>query len=101
MIVYNITNRVRWDIMEDWLSWQIEEQIPAFLRTGLFDNYQLHRLLDQDEEEGPTFVIQLFTSNLDRYEQFLIESAPEIQQTARDKWGDGFIAFRTLMEQIR
>lgn len=100
MIVYNITNRVRWDIMEDWLSWQLEEQIPAFLRTGLFDNYQLYRLLDQDEEEGPTFVIQLFTSNLERYEKFLIEFAPELTETARVKWGDGFIAFRTLMERV-
>jgi hypothetical protein len=87
--------------MEGWLRWQIAEQLPAILRTGLFDSYQLYRLLEQDEEEGPSFVIQLFTSNLERYEEFLIGFAPEIQQSARDKWGDGFIAFRTLMEQIR
>ena len=101
MIVYNITNKVRWEIMEGWLSWQIEEQIPAFLKTGSFDDYRLYRLLDQDEEEGATFVIQFFTSNLERYEEFLIRFAPELTETARVKWGDGFIAFRTLMERIR
>jgi hypothetical protein len=101
MIVYNITCKVRWEIMEGWLSWEIGEHIPAMMRTGLFDNYQLYRLLGEDEEEGPTFVIQFFTSDLERYEQFLIGFAPAMQQEGRDKWGDGFIAFRTLMEQVR
>ena len=101
MIVYNITCKVRWEIMEAWLSWQTAEHIPAVLKTGLFDNYQLYRLLDQDEEEGPTFVIQFLTSNPERYEQFVIEFEPALQQAGWDKWGDRTIAFRTLMERIR
>src|SRR5579872_732870 len=100
MIVYNITCKVRWEIMEGGLTWQIEEQIPAMLKTGLFDNYQLYRLLEQDEEEGPTFVIQLFTSDLERYQQFVIEFVPVFQKEGWEKWGDGFIAFRTLMELL-
>ena len=100
MIVYNITCKVRWEIMEGWLTWQLEDQIPAILKTGLFDNYQLYRLLEQDEEEGPTFVIQLFTSDVQRYHQFMIEFAPALQKEGWDKWGDGFIAFRTLMELL-
>ena len=83
------------------MGWQLEQQIPAILKTGLFDSYQLYRLLDQEEEEGPTFVIQFFTSNPERYEQFVIEFAPAIQQAGWDKWGNNFIAFRTVMEQIR
>lgn len=100
MIVYNITSKVRWEITEGWLTWQVEGQIPAILKTGSFDNYQLYRLLDQDEEEGPTFVIQFFTSELERYQQFMIEFAPELQQAGWDKWGEGVISFRTLMELI-
>lgn len=87
--------------MEGWLRWQFEEQIPAILATGLFDSYHLYRLLEQDEEEGPTFVIQFLTSNLERYEQFLIGFAPVFQQEGWDKWGNSFISFRTLMEQVR
>jgi hypothetical protein len=100
MIVYNITCKVRWDILEPWLAWQLEEQIPATLATKLFDDYQLYRLLEQEEEEGPTFVIQLFTTSLERYGQFLIEYSPALQQAGWDKWGNGFIAFRTLMELL-
>ena len=100
MIVYNVTTKVRWNILESWLTWQLEEQTPAILDTGCFDNHQLFRLLDQDEEEGPTFITQFHTSTLERYQQYIIEYAPAIQQKGWEKWGDGFIAFRTVMESI-
>lgn len=100
MIVYNITSKVRWDILEAWLAWQLGEQIPAILATELFDDYQLYRLLEQDEDEGPTFVIQFFTTSLERYHQFVTEFAPALQQTGWDKWGNGFISFRTLLQSV-
>jgi hypothetical protein len=100
MIVYNITCKVRWNILEGWLTWQLEEQIPATLATGLLDDYKLYRLLEQDEEEGPTFVIQFLTSSRARYDQFNIEFEPRLRQAGWDKWGDGTIAFRTLMQSV-
>jgi hypothetical protein len=100
MIVYNITCKVRWAILELWLEWQLEEHIPATLATKLFDDYRLYRLLEQEEEEGPTFVIQFLTTSRDRYRRFSREYAEGLQQMGREKWGDGFIAFRTLMETV-
>lgn len=100
MIVYNVTTKVRWNILEAWLNWQLEEQIPAVLSTGLFDSHQLFRLLEQDEEEGPTFVTQFHTSSTERYQQYRIEYAAALQQSGWEKWGDGFIAFRTVMESL-
>lgn len=100
MIVYNVTTRVRWDILEAWLTWQLEEQIPAVLATGHFDSHQLFRLLDQDEEEGPTFITQFITTSTERYEQFITEYDPALKQTGWDKWGDRFISFRTVMESL-
>jgi hypothetical protein len=99
-IVYNITIKVRWDILEDWLARQLEEQIPAVLSTKLFDGHRFYRLLEQEEEEGPTFVVQYFTSSLQRYQQFMIEFAPAIRQEGWEKWGNGFIAFHTLMISV-
>jgi hypothetical protein len=100
MIVNNITCKVRWEILESWLNWQLEEQIPATLATGLVDGYELYRLLEQDEEEGPTFIIQFFTSSRERYDRFSKEFEPGLKQAGWAKWGDGFIAFRTLMESV-
>lgn len=100
MIVYNITCKVRWEILEGWLGWQLAEHIPATLATGLFDDYQVYRLLEQDEQEGPTFVIQFFTGHRERYEQFSSEFEAALKQAGWDKWGNGYIAFRTLMESV-
>jgi hypothetical protein len=99
-IVYNITTKVRWDILEDWLAWQLEDQIPAVLATKLFDGHRFYRLLEQEEEEGPTFVVQYFTSSEERYRQFMTEFAPALQQQGWAKWGNGFIAFRTVMSLV-
>jgi hypothetical protein len=100
MIVYNVTTKVRWNILEAWLTWQLEKQIPTILDTGLFDSHQLFRLLEQDEEEGPTFITQFHTSSPERYRQYMIEHASAVQKSGWEKWGDGFIAFHTVMELL-
>jgi hypothetical protein len=100
MIVYNVTIKVNWNILEEWLAWQLDEDIPAILATGLFDDYKFFRLLEQDETEGPTFIVQYFTSSLENYQKYIIEFAPALQERGRNKWGDGFIAFRTLMRLV-
>ena len=97
MIVYNVTYKVRWNILDKWLAWQQSVHISAHMATGLFDDHRFFRLLEQDEEEGPTYIIQYFTTSLERYRQFMIEFAPALQRVSWDMWGDGFIAFRTLM----
>jgi hypothetical protein len=99
MIVYNITFKVLRDIHEGWLGWQKKDQMPAILATGLFDDCKCWRLLEQEDEEGPTYVIQYFTSSLHRYEEFLAEHAPFFRRRGHEKWGDGFIGFETLMQQ--
>ena len=100
MIIYNLTIKVRDSIVEEWLAWELEEHIPAVLATGLFDGYAFHRLLEQDESEGPTFVLQYHTSSLERYGQWVADFAPAFQRAGSEKWGDGFIAFRTIMERL-
>lgn len=99
-IVYNITCKVRWEILDGWLEWQLQEHIPATIATGLIDGYRFYRLLEQEEEEGPTFVIQFLTSSLERYRRFSSEFEGSLKQAGWDKWGNGFIAFRTLMESL-
>jgi hypothetical protein len=100
MIIYNITCKVRWEILDAWLEWQLDTHIPATLATRLFDDHRLYRLLDVEEEEGPTFVIQFLTTTRDRYQRFTNDYSDAMQQEGWNKWGDKFIAFRTLMESV-
>ena len=64
MIVYNVTTKVSHFINDRWLQWMKEEHIPAIMATGLFHDYRICRLLEQDDQDGPTYSAQYFTDTL-------------------------------------
>ena len=99
MLVYNITIRIDPAIEDEWLNWQKEEHIPEVMASGCFTGFRMHRLLETNEDE-PTFVIQYFASSLEDYERYIADTAPLLRKKVLDRWGDKFIAFRTLMEVV-
>ena len=100
MIVYNSTIKVHPAIETAWLQWQQEEHIPDIMRSGQFTSYKMYRLLEQDDSEGSTYVIQFTASDLSHYQHYLDVFAPALSQKAFAKWGEGFIAFRTIMQVV-
>lgn len=97
MIIYNVTIKVHPAITQQWLRWMKEEHIPDLMRTGLFLDYKLCRLLEQDETEGTTFVVQYFCDSVEHYETYINEHAVAMREKGFKKFGDQFIAFRTVM----
>jgi hypothetical protein len=100
MFIYNVTVKVDWSIHEAWLIWMKEEQIPAMLLTKHFNSYQMVRLLEVDEDEGPTYAIQYYAASMEAYQQFIHYAAPDFSANAMRKWGDRFVLFGTLMEVV-
>ncbi len=101
MIVYNISVKVDNNIEQNWLVWQQHEHIPEIIATGLFSDCRLFKLLDHDHEESSTYVIQYSTDAREKYDQYVSIHAKKLQQKAFEKWGNSFIAFRSLMQQIK
>ncbi len=101
MLVYNITMKVDPGIEEEWIRWQREEHIPEIMATGLFTEHKFYRLLEQDETEGITYVIQYFTSSMEEYNLYLNEFAPLLRKKALDKWQGRFVGFRTIMQVVQ
>ncbi len=101
MIVYNLTMKVAHSIHDEWVEWQKQEHIPEIMATKLFVDYKFYRLLDQDEEDGPTYVIQYVADNMSAYKKYIDDFAPAMRQKAMTKWGNGFITFRTVMEKVQ
>lgn len=99
MIVYNITIKVLPGIEAEWIKWQKEEHIPDIMSSGNFVDYKFYKLLDEDEE-GITFIIQYFASSLKNYQKYIDKTAPKLREKAIQKWGDRFIAFRTVMQAV-
>lgn len=100
MIAYNVTVKVEASIASDWLNWQLNEHLPAIMASGLFSGYKCYRLLEMDESEAVTFVTQLSTDSLEKYQRYIQDFATELRNQAFAKWGERFIAFRTVMEAV-
>ena len=99
-LIYNVTIKVDWSIHDEWLSWMTTVHIPEVLATECFEKHQLVRLLETDETEGPTYAAQYYAADKKAYERYLQEFAPSLRQAGFDKWGNKFIAFRSLMQIV-
>jgi len=100
MIVYNITIKIDAKIEDDWLAWLKNEHIPEIMATGLFIEYKLFRLLEQEERDGVTYVVQYFAPSLEHYKKYVYEFSQLFQQKTFQKWRDHFVSFRTVMEIV-
>ena len=100
MIIYNVTIKLQESIHQQWLIWLKEEHIPDVIATGCFTKATILHLLEIDDSEGPTYAIQYVAENKGLYEWYIETFAPEMRQRSFDKWGNGFIAFRSVMELV-
>lgn len=100
MFIYNVTIKVSHDIHEDWLSWLKDEHIPEVLSTGCFNDAAILRLLEVDDGEGPTYAVQYKAESKAAYNLYVNKYASMLRQKSFDKWGDQFIAFRSVMQIV-
>ena len=100
MIIYNVTIKVDASIHHEWLSWLKQEHIPDIIKTGCFTSANILRLLETDDIDGPTYAIQYFAESKALYNIYIEKYAGLMRQKSFDKWGNQFIAFRSLLEVV-
>ena len=100
MIVYNVTLKVDHTIASDWLAWMKNEHIPDVVGTGCFTHATIFHLFEADDEEGVTYAVQYHAKDPSLYNQYLSQFADQMRKKAIDKWGNKFIAFRTVMQVV-
>ena len=100
MIIYNVTIKVAESIKTEWLAWLQHAHIPDVLSTGCFSKAVVLHLLETDDSEGPTYAVQYSAENIDDYKRYIDEFAGIMRQRSFDRWGDQFIAFRSIMEVV-
>jgi len=101
MLIYNVTIKVEESIADAWLQWLLNEHIPDVMSTGCFSSYKVVRLLEVDDSEGPTYAIQYYADSKADYNRYIELHAPLLRQKSIDKWGNRFIAFRSLMQVVQ
>ncbi|WP_207495253.1 DUF4286 family protein [Aridibaculum aurantiacum] len=101
MVIYNVTIKVAWQIADEWLQWMQQTHMPGMMASGCFVSHQLVRLLDIDEAEGPTYAAQFTAHSKQQIDDYLEQYSPTLRQQGYDKWGDQFIAYRTIMQVVQ
>lgn len=100
MYIYNVTIKLTWSIHEDWLKWMQEKHLNDVMATECFTRYQFVRLLDIDEEDGPTYAIQYYCDSKALYNLYIEKFAPKLRQDGTNLFGNQFIGFRSLMQIV-
>lgn len=101
MLIYNVTTKVAASIATPWLQWMQQEHLPAVMATGCFTAFSMARLLEVDDSEGPTYAVQYHAVERPDYERYIAQHAERLRKDAFEKWGNGFISFRSLMEVVQ
>ena len=99
MIIYNVTVNVDDSVHEEWLKWSKEIHIPEVMKTGMFIECRLCKVLSS-EDSGATYSFQYSCEGMEKYEKYINEFAPGLRAKVSEKFGDKFVAFRTLLEVI-
>jgi len=99
MILYNITVKIANAVHDDWLNWMKTVHIPDVMKTELFVDNQMCRILE-DDPEGKTYAIQYKCSDLATFQKYQDNFAQQLQAEHRQRYENQYVAFRTLMELV-
>jgi len=100
MFVYNVTVKIENEYLEDWMRWAKEVQIPAILATNCFYEHRFYELMELNEADGRTFVLQFFADSKSDYNRYMQIHHSRLRQHSKDKWKDHIVSFRTLLKNV-
>ena len=70
------------------------------MATELFSHFQVVRLIEVNEDEGPTYAVQLYLKNISDFRTYRDKHLETFLKKERDAWGDYATSFASLMEVI-
>lgn len=76
----------------------LSKHIPDVMQTGFFVEKRMTKVIDGHEEGAINYNIQYMCESVEKLNEYNEKCAPKLQKDHGDKFGDKFIAFRTLLE---
>jgi hypothetical protein len=100
MLLYNITVGIDKDVEREWLHWMKTVHIPEVMRTNLFFDFKIFKVLHGEDEDSISYSIQYLSRTLDDVNLYFEKFAPVIQEKLRLRFKDKHVAFMTLLEEV-
>ncbi len=100
MILYNTTYSVATEIADDWLRWMKRFFVSAAEATELPVSHKILRLLTELDNGGVTYSFQLNFETMKDYNTFQELHADALRQRMQHRFGNQFLSFDTLLEEV-
>jgi Domain of unknown function (DUF4286) len=100
MIIYNVTVKIDSENKKEWLIWMQDVHIPEVMLTDCFTGYDIMLLRYPKDDEGVTFAVQYYCTDMKQLEQYHTKFAAKLQRDHAEKFGSRVAAFRTILERI-
>lgn len=100
MLIYNVTIGIDPTVEGEWLAYMREVHIPGVMRTGMFVESKLYRILHDNDDGTISYSVQYFADGIDKVQQYLDAYAPALILEHQQKFKDKHVAFRTLLEEV-
>lgn len=101
MIIYNVTVNIEDSVEKEWLKWMQEVHIPDVMKTDLFVENKIFRLLSRNDQEiGTTYAIQYSCQTMADFDLYQKKHAPALQKEHTKRYQGKFVAFRTMLETV-
>lgn len=100
MLIYNVTSKVDHRVHATWLKWMENHFLPAQTATKVVQGYQLTRLLNVDDSQGPTYALLLSFGKRDDYKTYEIKYRSAFEKAVKEKWGDDVLSFASTLDVV-
>ena len=102
MLIHSLSYLVETALIDAWMKWMKEVNIPQMMQTGCFTQVKMMELLDPPSMEGTaTFSIQYQMASMDTYLLFQEKYADHFDQLRTDTFQEKCLAFQTLLKEIQ
>jgi hypothetical protein len=88
------------DIEAVWIEWIKSEHIPDVMKTGLFAEVRMYKVLHDQDDGSVSYSIQYFATSINNVNLYLQNFAPALIEEHRKKFINKHVAFQTLLEEI-
>lgn len=100
MFLYNVTVGIDKDVEQEWLQWMKAEHIPQVMKTGMFVDFKMYKVLQDDEGENVSYSVQYFAQTINHVNFYFEKFAPSLLETLRARFQNKHVAFMTLLEEV-
>jgi hypothetical protein len=100
MILYNETIGIDKEVEQQLLAWLKTYYIPEVMKTKLFVEHKIYKVLTHDDESSTSYSVQFFSNSIDEILSFIENYSKPLVAEQQQKFRDRHITFRTLLEEV-